>query len=44
MMNFLRLMKVSFFYLNKWVYYDRTDISEGSDPAKSKKSKDCHYL
>ena len=29
-----------FFYLNKWVYYDRIDISKGSDPAKSKKNKD----
>ena len=38
-------MKISFFDFDGWIlqmlYYNRTDSSEGIDPAKSKNTKEC---
>ena len=37
---FMKLMNINFFDFDKWVlqmlYYDRTDLSEGVDPANRK--------
>ena len=42
---FLRLINLFFFGFHKWflemLYYDRTDASEGIDPAKRNNSKEC---
>ena len=43
--NIFEVIKFFFFGFHKWflemLYYDRTDASEGIDPAKRNNSKEC---